>query len=451
MDSTPLLEEIRAKSAGEAEFQQAAEEVYESVKDLLDKNEKYRKLKLFERMLEPERLISFRVTWLDDQGEVQINRGYRVQMNSALGPYKGGLRFSPAVNQGVLKFLAFEQTFKNALTRLPLGGGKGGSDFDPKGKSDAEVMRFCQQFMLELSRHIGPHRDVPAGDIGVGSREIGYLFGMYKKLYNEYTGVLTGKDPSSGGSLIRTEATGYGLVFFAQFMLEEKKDSLQGKKCLVSGAGNVAQYAIEQILKQGGVPITASDSTGYIYDEAGFDEKKLRFLKFLKNEQRGQLEAYAEEFKEAVFTPLDPDQETNPIWQHKADCAFPCATQNEVNEQDARHLADNGVSLVAEGANMPLTNEALRVIRESGISYAPGKASNAGGVAVSGLEMSQNRMGVYWTRQKAEDRLREIMHQIHDTCLYTAERYGHRGNYADGANIAGFLRVAEAMVAQGLV
>jgi glutamate dehydrogenase (NADP+) len=451
MNESLILEDLKARTAGENEFRQAAEEVFESVKVVLEKNQTYRRLKLFERMLEPERLISFRVTWLDDAGEVQVNRGYRVQMNSALGPYKGGLRFSPAVTPGVLKFLAFEQTFKNALTRLPLGGGKGGADFDPKGKSELEVMRFCQNFMLELKRHIGPYTDVPAGDIGVGSREIGYLFGMYKKLHNEFTGVITGKDPVSGGSKIRTEATGYGLVFFAEFMLNEKKDALEGKRCLVSGAGNVAQYTLEQLLKQGAIPLTVSDSSGHIYDEAGIDQEKLAFIMRLKNEERGRISAYADEYQGAVFTPADAEEAYNPLWQHKADCAFPCATENEINAQDAQHLVDGGVTLLAEGANMPLTNEAVELLLENGIRYAPGKAANAGGVAVSGLEMSQNRQGVYWSREKAEERLRSIMRQIHDTSLHTAQEYGKVGNYAAGANIAGFLRVAEAMVAQGVV
>ncbi|CAN5908226.1 NADP-specific glutamate dehydrogenase [soil metagenome] len=451
MEESPLLQELIARTAGEDVFRQAAEEVFDSVKVVLERNQTYRRLKLFERMLEPERLVSFRVTWLDDAGEVQVNRGYRVQMNSALGPYKGGLRFSPFVTQAELKFLAFEQTFKNALTRLPLGGGKGGADFNPKGKSETEVMRFCQNFMLELKRHIGPYTDVPAGDIGVGGREIGYLFGMYKKLHNEFTGVITGKDPIWGGSKIRTEATGYGLVFFAEFMLQEQNDTLAGKRCLVSGAGNVAQYTLEQLLKQGAIPVTVSDSSGYIYDEAGIDKKKLAFILRLKNGERGGISAYAEEYPESVFTPADAEAGYNPLWQHPADCAFPCATQNEINARDAQHLADNGVRLLAEGANMPLTHEALAVIQQSGIRYAPGKAANAGGVAVSGLEMTQNRQGVYWSRVKAEDRLRGIMRQIHDTSLHTAKEYGQPGNYAAGANIAGFLRVAEAMVAQGVV
>lgn len=446
-----ILERVKLRNPNEPEFLQAAEEVILSVLPVLESHPEFNKLKLLERMLEPERLITFRITWLDDQGEVHVNRGYRVQMNSALGPYKGGLRFHPSVNPSVLKFLAFEQIFKNALTGIPMGGGKGGSDFDPKGKSENEIMRFCQAFMIELSKHIGHRLDVPAGDIGVGGREIGYLFGAYKKLQNEFTGVLTGKGIGWGGSLIRTEATGYGLIYFAEYMLQEKKESIAGKTCLVSGSGNVAQYAIEKIIQLGGKAITASDSSGYIYDEAGFTLEKLEFLKVLKNERRGRIKEYADRFKGVVYADIDPAADHNPLWNLKADCAFPCATQNEVNEMDATNLVRNGIQLLGEGANMPTTIGGINVLLDNGVMYGPGKASNAGGVATSGLEMTQNFMGSQWTSEEVDTRLHGIMKNIHHACLAAAKHYGKPGNYMVGANIAGFLKVARAMQAQGVM
>jgi glutamate dehydrogenase (NADP+) len=451
MAQTDVLDSLKRRNPNEPEFLQAAEEVILTVQPVLDKNPEFRKLRLLERMLEPERLISFRVTWLDDKEEVQINRGYRVQMNSAIGPYKGGLRFHPTVTQSVLKFLAFEQVFKNALTGVPMGGGKGGSDFDPKGKSDNEVMKFCQAFMTELARHIGHRLDVPAGDIGVGGREVGYLFGAYKKIQNEFTGVLTGKGIGWGGSLIRTEATGYGLIYFAENMLQEKRDSLKGKTCLVSGSGNVAQYAIEKILQLGGKVVTASDSNGFIFDESGFTEEKLEFLKDLKNNRRGRIKEYADKFKGAVYREINPKADSNPLWEVKAECAFPCATQNEVNGKDARNLVNNKVQLVAEGANMPVNIEGINALIDAGVMYAPGKASNAGGVATSGLEMTQNYMGANWTREEVDQKLQGIMKGIHTTCLAAAKEYGKPGNYLAGANIAGFVKVARAMQAQGVV
>ena len=446
-----IIENVKRRNPGETEFHQAVEEVYETVERVIKKNNKYQKAKIFERITEPEKLFYFRVNWVDDKGEVQINRGYRVQMNSAIGPYKGGLRFHPSVNASILKFLAFEQIFKNALTGLPIGGGKGGSDFDPKGKSDAEIMRFCQGFMGELSKHIGNRLDVPAGDIGVGGREIGYLFGAYKKMRNEFTGVLTGKGIGWGGSLIRAEATGYGLAYFAQNMLAEKKDSLQGKTCLVSGSGNVAQYAMKKILNLGGKPVTASDSSGYIYDKAGIDDEKLEFIMDLKNNKRGRISEYVDKFPSAIFTATDKSIDHNPIWSHSADCAFPCATQNEIDINDAHNLVKGGVKLLAEGANMPTTSPAINVLLENGVMYAPGKASNAGGVATSGLEMVQNYNGMYWTRNEVDSKLKDIMKDIHDTCLNAAKEFGMDGNYQAGANIAGFQKVADAMLAQGVI
>jgi glutamate dehydrogenase (NADP+) len=392
----------------------------------------------------------FRVAWQDDRGEVQVNRGFRVQMNSAIGPYKGGLRFHPSVNLGILKFLAFEQVFKNSLTTLPMGGGKGGSDFDPKGKSDDEVMRFCQSFMTELFRHIGADTDVPAGDIGVGGREIGFLFGQYRRLRNEFTGVLTGKGVGWGGSLIRPEATGYGCVYFANEMLTSRKESLQGKACLVSGSGNVAQYTIEKLIQLGAKAVTVSDSNGYIYDEQGIDRDKLAFLMDLKNNRRGRIKEYAERFPKAVYTPLDAKLDHNPLWAHKAQCAFPSATQNEVSGKDAENLVRAGVKLVAEGANMPCTPEAVEVFHGSGVYFAPGKAANAGGVAVSGLEMSQNSGRLAWPREEVDAKLQHIMKNVHDTCMRAADRFGRKGNYVDGANIGGFIKVADAMLDQGL-
>ena len=449
--SQEVLARIKKRTPGETEFHQAVDEVFINVEKIIEQNPQYKDLNIFERISEPERTIMFRVPWVDDAGNINVNRGYRVQMNSAIGPYKGGLRFHPTVTLSVLKFLAFEQVFKNALTGLPMGGGKGGSDFDPKGKSDAEVMRFTQSFMQELARHIGHRTDVPAGDIGVGGREIGYLFGMYKKINNEFVGVLTGKGQGWGGSLIRPEATGYGLIYFAMNMLAAKNDSIKGKKCLVSGSGNVAQFAIEKILQNGGVPLTASDSSGYIYDKEGIDTEKLAFIMDLKNNKRGRIKEYADKYPSAEFHASDRSADSNPLWDIKADCAFPCATQNELNEKDAHNLVKNGVILLAEGANMPTTPEAIEVAINNGIMYAPGKASNAGGVATSGLEMSQNFAGVYWTSEEVDSKLKMIMKNIHDTCLATASKYGFEGNYMAGANIAGFIKVADAMVAEGIL
>lgn len=451
MDTRQILEKVKQRNQNEPEFIQAAEEVITSIVPVLEKNPSFAKLKILERILEPERLISFRVTWLDDQGEVQVNRGYRVQMNSAIGPYKGGLRFHPSVTPSILKFLAFEQTFKNALTGIPLGGGKGGSDFDPKGKSDNEVMKFCQAFMGELSRHIHHRLDIPAGDIGVGEREIGYLFGAYKKIKNEFTGVLTGKGIGWGGSLIRAEATGYGLIYFAENMLQTQNDSIKNKVCLVSGSGNVSQYTIEKIIQLGGKVVTASDSTGFIYDENGFSMEKLAFLKELKNVRRGRIKEFADHFKNVAYTDFDDGLDHNPLWAIKADCAFPCATQNEVNDKDAGNLVKNGVKLLGEGANMPVTIEGINILIDNGVMYAPGKASNAGGVATSGLEMTQNFMGSHWPAKDVDEKLRGIMKSIHDTCLGAAREYGQPGNYLVGANIAGFVKVAKAMQAQGIV
>ncbi|MCA6378361.1 MAG: NADP-specific glutamate dehydrogenase [Cytophagales bacterium] len=450
MTHSIILDNVKKRNPNEPEFLQAAEEVIASVLPVLEKNPEFARLKLLERMLEPERLISFRVTWLDDKGEVQVNRGYRVQMNSAIGPYKGGLRFHPTVTPSVLKFLAFEQVFKNALTGIPMGGGKGGSDFDPKGKSDNEVMKFCQAFMGELARHIGHRLDVPAGDIGVGGREIGFLFGAYKKIRNEFTGVLTGKGIGWGGSLIRTEATGYGLIYFAENMLQNVGSSIKGKTCLVSGSGNVSQYAIEKIIQLGGKAITASDSNGVVVDEAGFTMEKLEFLKDLKNNRRGRIKEYADKYK-CTYQAIDAKADHNPLWNIKADCAFPCATQNEINAKDAGNLVKNGVKLLAEGANMPTTIEGINIVLANGMMYAPGKASNAGGVATSGLEMTQNFMGANWTPEEVDAKLVRIMKDIHDTSLAAAKEYGSPGNYMAGANIAGFIKVAKAMQAQGVI
>jgi len=393
----------------------------------------------------------FRVPWMNDQGEVHVNRGFRIEMNSAIGPYKGGLRFHSSVNLGILKFLAFEQVFKNSLTTLPMGGGKGGSDFDPKAKSDNEVMRFCQSFMSELSRHIGPSTDVPAGDIGVGGREIGFLFGQYKKLKNEFTGVLTGKGLNWGGSLIRPEATGYGSVYFAAEMLATRKETFEGKTCLVSGSGNVAQYTIEKINQLGGKVVTVSDSSGYIYDEEGISSEKLAVIMELKNVRRGRIKEYADKYTKAVYTPVDSSADSNALWNHKADCAFPSATQNEINVKDAQNLLNNGVYLVCEGANMPTELEGVKLFLDKGILFGPAKAANAGGVAVSGLEMTQNSMRLPWTREEVDERLQKIMKSIHKTCVDVAEQYDVSGNYVDGANIGGFLKVAHAMMDQGLV
>ena len=446
-----VIEIIKARDAHEREFHQAVTEVMESVKPVMDMNPEYSHARILERITEPERVVMFRVPWMDDRGEIHVNRGFRVEMNSSIGPYKGGLRFHPSVNLSILKFLAFEQVFKNALTTLPMGGGKGGSDFNPKGKSDNEVMRFCQSFMSELFRHIGHDTDIPAGDIGVGAREIGFLFGMYKKLSNEFTGILTGKSMNWGGSLIRPEATGYGCVYFAAEMLATKNATLEEKNCLVSGSGNVAQFTAEKIITLGGKVLTLSDSSGYIFDESGINEKKLAFVKRLKNIKRGRIKEYADEFPEAVYTPADSEKENNSLWNHKADCAFPCATENELNGLDAGNLVKNGVTLVCEGANMPTTPEGINILIDNKILYAPGKASNAGGVAVSGLEMAQNSMRISWPAQEVEDRLKIIIKSIHKVCLDTAEQYGTPGNYMNGANMAGFIKVAEAMLDQGLV
>jgi len=442
---------IMNRDPHEKEFHQAVGEVMESVKPVLDQNPEYRQVKILERVAEPDRVIMFRVPWMDDQGGVHVNRGFRIEMNNAIGPYKGGLRFHPSVSLSILKFLAFEQVFKNALTTLPMGGGKGGSDFDPKGKSDTEVMRFCQGFMCELFRHIGPNTDVPAGDIGVGAREIGYLFGMYKKLRNEFTGVLTGKSLNWGGSLIRPEATGYGSVYFAAEMLATRNKTLEGMHCLVSGSGNVAQYTAEKLIELGAKVVTISDSSGYIYDEAGVDGEKLEYLKRLKNIQRGRIKEYAEKYPSAVYTAVDPETDYNPLWNHKAECAFPSATQNEINIKDAQNLINNGVFLVSEGANMPTMPEGVDIFLDKGILYGPGKAANAGGVSVSGLEMTQNSMRLSWTREEVDQRLQIIMKSIHKTCIEAAEQYGTPGNYVNGANIAGFVKVVEAMLDQGLV
>jgi glutamate dehydrogenase (NADP+) len=442
---------VKAKNPAEPEFHQAVREVFDSLRLVLAKHPEYQSNRILDRIVEPERVLMFRVPWLDDQGNVQVNRGFRIEMNSAIGPYKGGLRFHPSVNLGILKFLAFEQVFKNSLTTLPMGGGKGGSDFDPKGKSDNEVMRFCQSFMTELQRHIGPNTDVPAGDIGVGGREIGYLFGQYKRLRNEFTGVLTGKGLNWGGSLIRPEATGYGCVYFASEMLKSKKDTLEGKLCLVSGSGNVSQYTIEKLLDFGAKPLTVSDSNGVIYDPDGIDREKLAYVLELKNVRRGRIRDYADRFKKAIFMPTDVKLEHSPLWNIKADCAFPSATQNEITAKDAANLIKNGIKLVAEGANMPSTLEATKLFLDAKILYGPAKAANAGGVATSGLEMSQNSARISWTREEVDDKLHKIMIAIHRNCYETAEKYGTPGNLVNGANIAGFLKVADAMLDQGLV
>ncbi len=442
---------VKAKNPAEPEFHQAVREVFDSLRLVLAKHPEYQSNRILDRVVEPERVLMFRVPWVDDQGAVQVNRGFRIEMNSAIGPYKGGLRFHPSVNLGILKFLAFEQVFKNSLTTLPMGGGKGGSDFDPKGKSDNEVMRFCQSFMTELQRHIGPDTDDPAGDIGVGGREIGYLFGQYKRLRNEFTGVLTGKGLGWGGSLIRPEATGYGCVYFAEEMLKSRKDKLEGKLCLVSGSGNVCQYTIEKLLDFGAKPLTVSDSNGVIYDPDGIDREKLAYILELKNVKRGRIRDYSDRYKKAIFMPTDVKLEHNPLWNIKADCAFPSATQNEITAKDAANLLKNGIKLVAEGANMPSTLDATKLFLDAKILYGPAKAANAGGVATSGLEMAQNSARLNWTREEVDDRLHKIMISIHRNSYETAEKYGTPGNLVNGANIAGFLKVADAMLDQGLV
>jgi len=436
---------VKATNGHETEFLQAVHEVAEAVIPIIEETPKYKAAKILDRMVEPERTIMFRVPWLDDKGEVQVNRGFRVEFNSAIGPYKGGLRFHPSVNLSILKFLGFEQVFKNSLTTLPMGGGKGGSDFDPKGKSDNEVMKFCQSFMTELSRHIGPNTDVPAGDIGVGGREIGYMFGQYKKIKNEFTGVLTGKGLNWGGSLIRPEATGYGTVYFAQEMLATKGDSFNGKTVAISGSGNVAQYACEKVTELGGKVVTFSDSKGYIYDEAGIDAEKLAYVMELKNVKRGRISEYTSKYPSAKFV-----ADARP-WEVKCDVALPCATQNELNGDEAKLLVANGVKCVAEGANMPTTPEGIEVFHEAKILFSPGKASNAGGVATSGLEMSQNSLRFNWTAEEVDTKLKGIMVSIHKACVkYGADDEGHV-DYVKGANIAGFVKVADAMIDQGLV
>ena len=446
-----IYQRVIARDPGQPEFHQAVKEVFNSLAVVLEKRPKYRKFKVLERIAEPERVIMFRIPWEDDSGEIQINRGFRIQMNSAIGPYKGGMRFHPSVNLSILKFLAFEQVFKNSLTTLPMGGGKGGSDFDPKGKSDNEVMRFCQSLMLELFRHIGADTDVPAGDIGVGGREIGFMFGMYKKLRNEFTGVFTGKGLKWGGSLIRPEATGYGQVYFAQEMLKTRGKDFKGLTCLVSGSGNVAQYCTEKVLDLGGKVVTSSDSSGYIYDEEGINREKLAFIMELKNVKRGRIMEYVDKYPKAVYTPVDPNLDYNPLWNHKADVALPSATQNEINGKDARNLVNNGIFCVSEGANMPTNLDGVDIFLDHKILYGPGKAANAGGVSTSGLEMSQNSMRLSWSREEVDQRLHRIMVNIHKSCVDAAKEFGMEGNYVAGANIAGFLKVADAMIDQGNV
>jgi glutamate dehydrogenase (NADP+) len=441
--SEEFMAKVIEKNPGETEFHQAVQEVVESVTPFIEKNPKYQQAKILERMVEPERVIMFRVPWQDDKGEIQVSRGYRIEMNSAIGPYKGGIRFHPSVNLSILKFLAFEQVFKNSLTTLPMGGGKGGSDFDPKGRSDNEVMRFCQSFMTELFRYIGPNTDVPAGDIGVGGREIGYMFGQYKRLRNEFTGVLTGKGLNWGGSLIRPEATGYGCVYFVEQMLKTRGESLEGKVCTVSGSGNVAQYTVEKLIQLGAKIVTLSDSNGFIYDKGGIDKKELAFVMELKNVKRGRIKECTKDFKCEYYEDKKP-------WGIKCDIAFPSATQNEITEDDAKMLVKNGCLAVGEGANMPTTPEGVEVFQKEKILYAPGKAANAGGVATSGLEMTQNSMRLSWSREEVDKKLREIMTAIHEQCV----KYGKEGNYinyVNGANIAGFVKVADAMIDQGLV
>ena len=447
-----LMAEVRSKNPAELEFHQVVQELAESLSPVMERNPQYAEARVLERIIEPERTLGFRVSWVDDAGRIQINRGYRVEMNGLIGPYKGGLRFHPSVNLGIFKSLALEQVFKNSLTTLPLGAGKGGSDFDPKGKSDNEVMRFCQAFMNELYRHIGPNTDIPDGDIGVGGREIGYLFGQYRKLKNEFTGVLTGKGLGWGGSLMRPEATGYGVTYLAEEMLSTKGEALEGKTCLVSGSGKVAQFVMEKLIDLGAKVVTFSDSGGCVYDSDGVDREKLEWLKELKNVRRGRTLDYAKEYPSAEYMSADAgDLDENSIWTRKADCAFPCATQNEISRKDAENLLRNGIQLVCEGASMPTTPEGATLFVDRHILYAQGKAANAGGVAVSGLEMAQNSARYPWTRDEVDARLRIIMKGIHDACLTAAVEYGTPGNYVNGANIAGFIKVADAMLDQGVV
>ena len=440
-----VLEIVKKRNPNEPEFLQAVTEVLDSIRPVVERHKKYREGKILDRLVEPERMVQFRVPWINDKGQIQVNRGFRVQMNSALGPYKGGLRFHPTVSASIIKFLAFEQVFKNSLTGLPMGGGKGGADFDPKGKTDTEVMRFCQSFMSELFRHVGPNTDVPAGDIGVGAREIGYLFGQYKRLANEFTGVLTGKALSWGGSLIRPEATGYGAVYFAQDMLKTRNETVEGKVCTISGSGNAAQFTVEKLIECGAKPVTVSDSGGFIYDKNGITEEKLAFVKSIKNVRRGRIGEYAKKFRGSKYVAGQRP------WGIKCDCAFPCATQNEISGEDARKLIDNGCYLVSEAANMPSVPAAVDLFIERKILFGPGKAANAGGVATSGLEMSQNSMRLPWPRAEVDSRLRHIMSTIFKNAWETADEYGQPGNLVVGANIAGFVKVADAMLDQGVV
>ncbi|MGX5201568.1 NADP-specific glutamate dehydrogenase [Aliikangiella sp. IMCC44632] len=444
LDLDTFMQEVKDRNPGEVEFHQAVQEVAEDIIPFVNEHPRYNQAAILKRMIEPDRIVSFRVSWEDDEGNIQVNRGYRVQYNSAIGPYKGGLRFHPSVNQSILKFLGFEQVFKNSLTTLPMGGGKGGSDFDPKGKSDREVMRFCQSFMTELHKHIGPNRDVPAGDIGVGAREIGYLFGQYKRLENEFTGTLTGKSIEFGGSLIRTEATGYGTVYFMDLMLKQQGDSLDGKTVVISGSGNVAQYAAEKVIQLGGKVVTLSDSSGFIHDPDGITVEKLAFVMELKNERRGRISEYADKYGVTFYPGEKP-------WKIACEVALPCATQNEIDVADAKMLVKNGVIAVAEGANMPTYIDAIHVFSQNKVLYAPGKASNAGGVAVSGLEMSQNSQRMSWTRDELDAKLKAIMAEIHGKCMEYGATQGEYVDYVKGANLAGFVKVANAMLAYGVV
>lgn len=446
-----VMDRVSKLDANQPEYIQAVTSFLSSIDKLVEDMPQILYHKVLDRMVEPERVIMFRIPWFDDDGMIQLNRGFRVQMNSALGPYKGGLRFHPSVNLSILKFLAFEQTFKNSLTGLSLGGGKGGSDFDPKGKSDGEIMRFCQSFMLELGRHIGEDTDVPAGDIGVGGREIGYMYGQYKRIHNKSVGILTGKSPSFGGSFIRPEATGYGLAYLSAAILEAKGKSLENKSCLISGSGNVAQFTTEKLLAMGSKVLTMSDSSGVIIDPSGIDAQKLAYIKTLKNVRRGRIAEYAQKYKEATYIPHDGSATSNPLWDVKANYAFPCATQNEINANDARNLTANKIQLVGEGANMPTTLEAKDILMEAGVLLAPGKASNAGGVAVSGLEMVQNSQRLQWTPAQVDAQLLTIMKNIYANISSTAEKYSTKNNFIDGANIAGFLKISEAMIGQGYV
>jgi glutamate dehydrogenase (NADP+) len=446
-----FMGELSERNPHQPEFVQSVYEVITSLEPVVQRRPRYLKEKILQRIVEPERTLQFRVPWVDDEGEVNVNRGYRVAFNSAIGPYKGGLRFHPTVNLSIMKFLGFEQIFKNSLTTLQMGGGKGGADFDPKGKSDGEVMRFCQSFMSELFRHIGHNTDVPAGDVGVGSREIGYLFGQYKKLTNSFVGVMTGRGLEWGGSLIRPEATGYGSVYFAAEMLATRNDSFEGKTCLVSGSGNVAQFTAEKINELSGKVVTLSDSDGWIFDGDGIDSEKMAWVMDLKNTRRGRIREYTEQYPDAEFHEFDTAQDHNPMWLVPADCAFPSATQNEINGVDAANLLKGGVELISEGANMPSTPEAQHAYLEAGILYGPAKAANAGGVAVSGLEMVQSSQRLFWSREEVDAKLREIMRNIHTQCVRSAREFGCEGNYVDGANIAGFIKVAEAMLDQGII